>query len=110
MMGQDPLQMATRADLVAKKMLGVAHHALAEQPIVLVRSGCCQIMEPLSKSQRRTMSTGLSMIGMKPSESAQLVLGIAKALRNIERLGERGALLENIGCRCPKCGVELHFL
>ena len=62
MMGQDPLEMATRADLVAEKMLGVVYHALAEQPFVLVRSGCCQIVEPLSKSQRPTMSTGLSMI------------------------------------------------
>ena len=59
---QHMLQMAPRTDLVAKKMFGHAHHALAEQLIVQVRPARCQIMEPLRKWQRNTVSTAPGVI------------------------------------------------
>jgi len=83
-MSQHLPQMAPRADLVAKKMLGQPHDVLAEQLSAQIRPGRCQIMEPLRKWQRSTVSTARGMEKIQASESAQLVLGVAKALRNVE--------------------------
>src|SRR6266478_9927144 len=102
--------MAPCTDLVANIVFGRAKIVLAEQPIVRVRPTHCQIMEPLRKWQRSTVSTASGVIEIQAPESAQLVLGVAKALRNLECLRERGAHLGNLGCRCAQRGVQLHFL
>ena len=67
-------------------------------------------MEPLRKWQRSTVSTARGMKEIQASESAQLVLGVAKALRNFECLRERRAHLGSLGCRCAQRGVQPHFL
>ena len=109
-MRQHLLEMAPRTDLVAKKMFGHAHHALAEQPIARVRPTRCQIMELLRKWQRSTVSTAPGVIEIQAPESAQLVLGVAKALRDVECLRERRAHLGSLRCRCAQRGVQPHFL
>jgi hypothetical protein len=43
------LEMAAGADLIAKKVLGGAHHPLAQNPGISVRFAHCQIMESLRK-------------------------------------------------------------
>ena len=68
------LEMAPRTDLVAKKMFGHAHHVFAEQPSAKVRPTRCQIMEPLRKWQRSTVSTARGVKEIQAPESAQLVL------------------------------------
>src|SRR5258708_17957040 len=101
-MSQHLLQMTPRTDLVAKKMFGHAHHALAEQLIARVRPPRCQIMELLRKWQRSTVSIAPGVIEIQAPESAQLILRVAKALRNVECLGERLAHLRSFGCRCAQ--------
>src|SRR5882724_4322660 len=102
--------MAPRADLVAKEMFGQPHDVLAEQLSTQIRPGRCQIMEPLRKWQRSIVSIVRGMEKIQASESAQLVLIVAKALCNFERLGERRAHLGSLGCRCAQRGVKPHIL
>src|SRR5215207_6592804 len=83
-------QMMARTDVVTKKMLGHPHHAPAEQPIIQVQSRR-QIMELLRKWQCSTISAARVVIGIKTPQGAQLVLGVAKLLRNVECLCERRA-------------------
>ena len=109
-MSQHVLQMRPSTDLIAKKMLGRAHRPLAEQPIIQVGPVHCQIVELLREWQRSTVSTAPGVIEIQAPESAQLVLGVAKALRDIEHLGERCAHLGNIGRRRAQRSVQPHLL
>src|SRR5207249_1016087 len=77
--------------LVAKKMFGQPHEVLAEQLSAQIRPGRCEIMEPLRKWQRSTVSIARGMEKIQTSESAQLVLAVAKALRDLECRRERRA-------------------
>jgi hypothetical protein len=81
------LQMAPRTDLVAKKVFGHAHHTLTEQLIVQVRPTHCQIMEPLRKWQRNTVWTASGVVEIQAAKGTQLILGVAKALCDLECLG-----------------------
>src|ERR1700752_3916070 len=101
--------MPLRTTLVAEKMFGHTHHTLAKQPGVHSRSGCCQLMEPFCKWRRSTISAGRGVIGIKTPEGAQLVLGVAKAVSNVERLRERRAQLGSLGCRRPQRGLQPHL-
>src|SRR5260370_15390489 len=92
-MSQHLLQMTPRTDLVANKMFGHAHHTLAEQLIVQVRPAHCQIMEPLRKWQRNTVWTASGVIEIQAPKGAQLILGVSKALRDLECLRQRRAHL-----------------
>src|ERR1700693_2734424 len=102
--------MASCTVLVAKIMLGNPHHALAEQPIVRVRPNHCQIIELLRKRQRTTVSTGRGLVVVQAPESAQLVLGIAKALRDFQNLREYGAHLTSLKRRSAQRGEQPHTL
>jgi hypothetical protein len=51
------LEMAAGADLIAKKVLGGAHHPLAQNPGVSVRFAPCQIIELLRKFKRCAVPT-----------------------------------------------------
>src|SRR5258708_5505161 len=109
-MRQHPFEMAPCADLVAKKMFGRAHHALAVQPIARIRATRCQIVELLRKLQRSTMSTAPGVIEIQTPEGAQLVFGVTKAPRDVECLREGRAYLGSLGCRCAQRGVQPHVL
>src|ERR1700681_1552312 len=97
---QHSLQMTPRTDLVAEKMFGPAHQALSEQLIARVGSLCCQIMELLRKWQRNAVLISPDVTEIQAPQSAQLILRIAKVLRNVECLRERLAHLGTFGCRC----------
>ena len=101
--------MAPRTDLVAKKMFGHAHYVFAEQLSAKVRAARCQIMEPLRKWQRSTVSTARGVKEIQAPESAQLVLQVAEALRDGERIRECGAHLRSLGGRCAQSGVQPHL-
>src|SRR3954453_20902526 len=102
--------MRSSTDLVAKKMLGCAHRPLAEQSIIQIGPVHCQIVELLRKWQRSTVSTAPGVKEIQTSECAQLVLGVAEALRNIERLRKRCTHLGNFRRRRAQRGVQPHFL
>src|SRR5258705_12274312 len=71
-------------------------------------------MEPLRKWQRSTVSAARGMKKMQAPESVQLVLGVAEALRDGERIRERPAHLGSLSGRCAarlaQRGVQPHFL
>jgi len=92
-------QVAPGADLVAKKMFGHSHHALAEQPIVQIAISRRQIMESLRKRQRGAVSAAASVVEMQTRESAQLTIGVAQSFRDLERLRERSPHFGRMGCR-----------
>src|SRR5580704_18992170 len=93
MVSQRLLQMTPCTDLVAR-----------------VRSPCCQIMDLLRKWQRSTVSISPGVIETQAPQSAQLILQVAKTLRNIERLRERLAHFGAVGCRCAQRGPQSHLL
>src|SRR5258705_305370 len=47
---------------------------------------------------------------MQTSKSAQLVICLAEALRNVEYLREGHTHLGSLGRRCAQCGLQPHFL
>ena len=102
--------MAPCTDMVANIMFGDAHHALAEQPIVRIRPIHCQIMQLLRKWQRSKVSTGRGVVVVEAPKSAQLVLGIAKALRDFQYLGERRAHLGGLQRWSAQRGEQPHAL
>jgi hypothetical protein len=62
-------------------------------------------MELLGTLQCRTVSTAAGVSEVQAMESAQLVLGIAKAFRDIEYLRKRRAHLGSLSCRCALRGL-----
>src|SRR5258708_25605295 len=106
---QHLLQITPRAGLVAKKMFGQTHHALAEQSVARIRPAQSEFVEPLRKLQRSTVSIARGVKEIQAPESAQLILDVAKALRNVECLRKRLAHLRSYGCRCAQRGVQPHL-
>src|SRR5262249_5310360 len=96
MVSQYLFQMTPRRDLVAKIMFCNTQQALAEQPIVLVRRPCCEIMELLRERKRHPISSAPDVIVVQAAKSAKLVLDVAKALCNLQCLRERRAHLGSI--------------
>ena len=112
-MGEHVLEMAPRAEQIAQVILRCADHSLADQAIVRVGPLRRQSIEPLSQGQSDAMLAAVDAKGPQAPERAQLVLGIVKALRNLEGLCPDRADLGNgtsgIHQRCRKRGVELHL-
>jgi hypothetical protein len=106
--------MAARAEQIADEVLGLAHHPLADQPIVRVGALRRQATEPLHQSESDPMLTAAQVEGPYAPERPQLVLDIVKALRNLERLCPccadfRVGHTPGIHQRCAQCGMELHL-
>jgi len=62
-------------------------------------------MEFPGEGMRRTESAATVVIEIQAPEGAQLVLDIAQALGQVERLGEGGAHLGSLGRRGAERGV-----
>ena len=112
-MSEHALDMAPRAEQIAQVILRRTDHSLADQAIVRVGSLRRQSIEPLSQGQSDAMPAVADAKGPQAPERAQLVLGVAEALRNLEGFCPDCADLGNgtscIHQRCRKRGVELHL-
>ena len=107
--------MAPRAGQVAEIMLRDADHSLADQPIVRVGSLRGQRMEPLRQFESNAMPTAGGVISPQAPQRPQPVLGIVKALRNLEGPcvghADLGAgRTPTMNQRCAHRGVELHLV
>ncbi len=67
-------------------------------------------MEFLRKWQRNAVLISPDVVENQASKSAQLILGVSKALCDLECLRQRLAHLGSFGCRCAQRGVQPHFL
>jgi len=81
MVKQYLLQMASCT--VAQEMFCTPHHTFAKEAIGPVRPAARQIIKLLRKWQCRGVSAAGGVMEVKAAQCAVLVLGIAKALRNI---------------------------
>ena len=105
-MGQHALEMAPRAEQIAQVILRRTDHSLADQAIVRVGPLRRQSIEPSSQAQSDALLTAGDAKGPQAPERAQLVLGVAETLRNLEGLCPDRADLGNgtsgIHQRCRK--------
>src|SRR5271163_1426202 len=104
------LEVAAGADLIAKKVLGGAHHPLAQNPGVSVRFPHCKIMESLRKFQRCAVPTPPGVTEIEAVKSAQLILRVLKACRDVEFLRERSFHIGSLGCRFAQRVMQSHRL
>ena len=107
------LEVAPRAEQIAQVILRRTDHSLADQPIVRVGPLRRQSIESLSQGQSDALLAAHYAKGPQAPERAQLVLGVTKALRNLEGLCpdrfDLGNGTSGIHQRCRKRGLELHL-
>jgi predicted RNA-binding Zn-ribbon protein involved in translation (DUF1610 family) len=96
-----------------RKMFRHTDQWIADQPIVGVGSVRSQSIQPLRQCQSHAMPTVADVKGQQAPERSQLVLGIVKALRDLEGLCPGRAGLGNVTSgmhqRRAECGMELHL-
>ncbi len=92
------LQVAPRANLITKTMFRHTNEMLAEELSARVRPARCQLMERLCKWQRSIVSSAFGVKEIQATESAQLIVGVAKALCNLKCPRERSTQLRSFVC------------
>src|SRR5438132_14066452 len=94
-------------------MLRGADYALADKPIVRIGPVGRQSTEPFCQCQSDAMPIAGSVEEPQPPERAQPILGIVKALRNLEGLcpGRAGlGATSDIYQRSTQSGLEFHLV